>query len=388
MHKNLYILILISMLLLSACGGGGGGGDTISEANQNTAPDFTGVIDYAVDENTLDIATFQATDAEGDNITYSISGDDASLLSIGGSSGILAFQSSPDFESPQDADQDNIYSVTVSASDGQLTSSLGIIITVNDVVEGLGGVNMLLMGNSFFKPYAQRLSELAFDAEFLEHTDTVFTRGGDNGTPIGLWNNEGTNTDIKQILDAGNFNMLGMTGYYNEDDPTSGFSEWIDYALQKNPNIKIFISIPSIDFPADWQQRAEDAGFNNIRELYEFLVSDHTHTIVIDQLREMYPSTDIFSIPTGWATFHLEGMYKNDVLLDDISLFGSFESAIFTDAKGHQGEIIAYTGTLIWLNALYGVQLRTNDFDTGFNTDLHTIAEEIMDNHNPDYKQQ
>ena len=134
MHKNLYILILISMLFLSACGGGGG--DTISEANQNTAPDFTGIIDYAVDENTLDIATFQATDAESDYITYSISGDDASLLSIGGSSGILAFQSSPDFESPQDADQDNIYSITVSASDGQLTSSLGIIITVNDVVEG------------------------------------------------------------------------------------------------------------------------------------------------------------------------------------------------------------------------------------------------------------
>ena len=80
-------------------------------------------------------------------------------------------------------------------------------------------------------------------------------------------------------------------------------------------------------------------------------------------------------------------MYQNDLLLDDISLFGSFESAIFTDPKGHQGEIIAYAGTLIWLNAIYGVQLRTNDFDTGFNTDLHTIAEEIMDAHDPNYKQ-
>ena len=386
MHKYLYFLILT--LLLSACGGGGGGGDTISEANQNTAPDFIGIIDYAVDENTMDIATFQATDAEGDNITYSISGDDASLLSIGGSSGILAFQSSPDFESPQDADQDNIYGVTVSASDGQLTSSLGIIITVNDVVEGLGGVNMLLMGNSFFRPYAQRLSGLALDAEFLEHRDTEVFRGGVYGTPIGLWKNEDTNTEIKQILDGGNIDMLGMTGYYNEDDPTSGFSEWIEYALQKNPNVKIFISIPPIDFPADWQQTAEDAGLNNIRELYEFFVNDHTHKTVIDQLREMYPSTVIFSIPTGWATFDLEEMHQNDLLLDDISLFGSFERAIFTDAKGHQGEVVVTTGALIWLNALYGVQLRTNDFDTGFNTDLHTIAEEIMDNHNSDYKQQ
>ena len=61
---------------------------------------------------------------------------------------------------------------------------------------------MLLMGNSFFKPYAQRLSELAFDAELLEHTDTVFTRGGDNGTPIGLWNNEDT------ILISNKFLML------------------------------------------------------------------------------------------------------------------------------------------------------------------------------------
>jgi len=40
-HKHLYI----SILLLSACGGGGGGGHTISEANQNTAPDFIGIID-------------------------------------------------------------------------------------------------------------------------------------------------------------------------------------------------------------------------------------------------------------------------------------------------------------------------------------------------------
>ena len=379
MHKHLYILIF----LLSACGGGGG--SPVSDINQNAAPEITGISDYAIDENSSDVATFQATDAEGDNITYSISGDDASLLSIESSSGVLSFQSSPDFENPRDSDIDNIYQVTIVASDGQLSTSLGITISVNDVLEGLGGQNMLLMGNSFFRPYAQRLSGLALDAEFLEHRDSEVFRGGVYGTPIGLWKNEDTNTEIKQILDDGNIDMLGMTGYYNEDDPTSGFSEWIEYALQKNPNVKIFISIPPIDFPADWQQTAEDAGLNNIRELYEFFVNDHTHKTVIDQLREMYPSTVIFSIPTGWATFDLEEMHQNDLLLDDISLFGSFERAIFTDAKGHQGEVVVTTGALIWLSSIYGVHLRNNDFDTGFNTDLHTVAEEIVVNHDPEY---
>ena len=253
---------------------------------------------------------------------------------------------------------------------------------------GLGGQNILLVGNSFFLPYAQRLGELALDAGFLEHRDAVVFRGGDNGTPIGLWNNEDTNAEIKKSLDAGNIDIFGMTGYYNRSNPTSGFSEWIDYALQKNPNIKIFISIPPLDFPADWTQRAEDLGLNNIRELYEFFVNDHIHKTVIDQLREMYPSTVIFSIPTGWATFELEGMYENDLLLDDISLFGSFERAIFRDAKGHQGEVVVITGALIWLNSIYGVHLRTNGFDTGFNTDLHKIAKNIMDLHDPDYKQE
>jgi len=379
MHKHLYILIF----LLSACGGGGG--SPVSDINQNTAPEITGISDYAIDENSSDVATFQATDAEGDNITYSISGDDASLLSIESSSGVLSFQSSPDFENPRDSNIDNIYQVTIVASDGQLSTSLGTTISVNDVLEGLGGQNMLLMGNSFFRPYAQRLSGLALDAEFLEHRDTEVFRGGVYGTPIGLWKNEDTNTEIKQILDGGNIDMLGMTGYYNEDDPTSGFSEWIEYALQKNPNVKIFISIPPIGVPADWQQTAEDAGLNNIRELYEFFVNDHTHKTVIDQLREMYPSTVIFSIPTGWATFDLEEMHQNDLLLDDISLFGSFERAIFTDAKGHQGEVVVTTGALIWLSSIYGVHLRNNDFDTGFNTDLHTVAEEIVVNHDPEY---
>jgi len=379
-----YLIILVTALV--GCGGGGSNSETPEQVN--TAPQLVGLIDFAIDENITQVTTIQATDAEGDNITYSIEGSDSTLMTIGSLSGELSFISPPDYENPQDSNQDNIYEVTIIASDGSLSSSLGIIISINDVLEGMGGSNMLLMGNSFFRPYAERFSELALDADFLEHRDTIVMRGGVYGTPIGLWTKEDTNTEIKQILDSGNIDILGMTWYLNENNPLSGFTEWIDYALQNNPNIKIFVHIPPIDFPADWQQVAEDYGYNNIRDLYGYLVSDLSHKAVIDQLREIYPSTEIFTLPTGWATFDLVDQYENNLLLDDISLFGSYDDSIFRDTKGHQGKIVVNTGALIWLNGLYGVNLRTNDADTGFNTDLHTIAENIMDLHDQNYKQQ
>jgi hypothetical protein len=379
-----YLIILVTALV--GCGGGGSNSGTPEQVN--TAPQLTGLIDFAIDENTSEITTIQATDAEWDNITYSIEGSDSGLMTIGSVSGELSFISPPDYENPQDNNQDNVYEVTIIASDGSLSSSLGIIVSINDVLEGMGGSNMLLMGNSFFRPYAARFSELALDADFLEHQDNIIFRGGDDGTPIGLWTNEDTNIEIKQILDSGNIEILGMTWYLNEDNPISGFTEWIDYALQNNPNIKIFVSIPPIDYPAYWQQRAEDYGYNNIRDFYGYVVSDLTHKAVIDQLREIYPSTEIFTLPTGWATFDLVDQHENNLLLDDISLFGSYDDSIFRDSRGHQGKIVVNTGALIWLNGLYGVNLRTNDYDTGFNTDLHTIAENIMDLHDLNYKQQ
>ena len=68
----MYKYLCIVSLFLSSCGGGGG--SPVSDINQNTAPEITGISDYAIDENSSDVATFKATDAEGDNITYSISG--------------------------------------------------------------------------------------------------------------------------------------------------------------------------------------------------------------------------------------------------------------------------------------------------------------------------
>ena len=78
---------------------------------------------------------------------------------------------------------------------------------------------------------------------------------------------------------------------------------------------------------------------------------------------------------------------EDDLLLDDISYNGEFSNSLFTDEQGHQGEMTASTGALMWLKDIYNVDLSTNDFDTVFNTDLHSVAEDAMNSHNSDYNQ-
>ena len=75
-------------------------------------PQFTSSPNFNADENQTAIGTVTATDADGDSISYSISGTDASSLTINSSSGVLAFNSAPDYETKSS------FSATVTASDG------------------------------------------------------------------------------------------------------------------------------------------------------------------------------------------------------------------------------------------------------------------------------
>ncbi|MGB1369914.1 MAG: hypothetical protein ACPH06_04585 [Flavobacteriaceae bacterium] len=250
------------------------------------------------------------------------------------------------------------------------------------------GYNMLLIGNSFFKPYAEKLDDLSILAGFENHNSTRITRGGENGRPINFWNDSNTSEhqQIKATLDQGNIDIFGMTAGHEPEDPTEGHRAWINYALQNNPNIIIFIAIPQIDFPADWEQRAQEYGFETIQELYDYFVNDIVHHQIVDQLRIEFPSTKIFTIPTGWTSVKLDQMNENNELLDDISRFGPQSTSLFVDPKGHQGDIIRETGTMLWLSSIYGVNLSNFTYDTGFNTNLHEIAKQITESHDSNYK--
>ena len=72
------------------------------------------------------------------------------------------------------------------------------------------GYKMLLMGNSFFRPYADHLENLATEANLFEHNSTHVFRGGENGRQINLWNNSTTEEHqlIKSTLYQGNMKFL------------------------------------------------------------------------------------------------------------------------------------------------------------------------------------
>jgi autotransporter-associated beta strand protein len=106
-------------------------------ASVNTAPTITSLGAFSVPENSTAVTTVTATDAEPNPLTYSIApGADAGKFTIDSATGILAFVSAPDFESPTDAGADNVYNLTVVVSDGLLSATEDLAVTVTDVVEG------------------------------------------------------------------------------------------------------------------------------------------------------------------------------------------------------------------------------------------------------------
>ena len=82
------------------------------------------------------MGTVTATDANGDALTFSISGGlDQSLFTINATTGVLVFNSAPDYENAGDNGGDNIYNLTIQVSDGSLTAMQNLTITVTDVNE-------------------------------------------------------------------------------------------------------------------------------------------------------------------------------------------------------------------------------------------------------------
>ena len=112
---------------------------TVTVTDVNEPPEFySGSRDsFTQPENRVStLYTFRATDPEGSSVTWSVGGADGNDFTID-ERGALSFTDPPDFDSPSDVGGDNVYNVTVQASDGQVSPApLPVTVTVTEVNEG------------------------------------------------------------------------------------------------------------------------------------------------------------------------------------------------------------------------------------------------------------
>lgn len=173
----------------------------IAVTNVNdTAPAFTSDPDVETPENQTD-AGYQAAapDADGDVVTFAIvGGADANLFSIDPATGVLSFLAPPEFDTPDDDDADNLYEVTIEASDGTLSTSQDVTITVTEVdttppvvVTAPSGV-FGTAPTSLSVTYNESVSGSAFDV-----SGYALTNG--NGAPVGITSVDRINDTTAQL---------------------------------------------------------------------------------------------------------------------------------------------------------------------------------------------
>ena len=126
---------------------------TITIHGTNDAPVISAPSMRNYAENGLgQVADVNATDAEGDDITYTLTGVDAALFSINADTGVVRFLATPDFESPGDANHDNIYNLIIRAGDGTALSEKPLTVKVTDVEhvinDPLGAAGGVVLGTS------------------------------------------------------------------------------------------------------------------------------------------------------------------------------------------------------------------------------------------------
>jgi len=108
---------------------------TVSITNVNEAASFTTSATASAAENGTAVLTAAASDPESGSLTYSLgTGNDTASFSIT-SAGVLTFNRAPDYEIPSDSDENNTYLVNLIVSDGSLSTSLALTVTVTDVNE-------------------------------------------------------------------------------------------------------------------------------------------------------------------------------------------------------------------------------------------------------------
>ena len=307
----------------------------------DTAPAITSSATVGVNENSTAVTTVTSTDPDltGGPTTYSISGADFALFNIDTNTGVLTFIGAPDYETPGDAGANNVYNITVTATDGINSSNQNMIITVNDLNDNSPVITSLATAS------VSENQTAAYDANATD-ADTV-------GGPITY--------SIVGGLDQSLFSIDSSTG------------------------VVTFIAAPNFEAPGDNGNNnvydivveAKDAGGNLDTQAVAITVTDvndngpvftslATATVAENQTAVLTATTsDADTVGTIPATFSITGGA-------DAAKFAITSGGILTFISAPDFEAKADVGG----NNVYDVQITAND---GTNTTVQNVAVTLTD---------
>jgi Ca2+-binding RTX toxin-like protein len=172
---------------------------------ENTPPVFTSGTTGTIAENATGVVYTAAATDDGDAVAqrpvalvYGIEGADASKFNINTATGAVSFIVAKDFETPDDANTNNIYDITVTASDGSRTARQAVSITVTDVYENTAPFFSSGTGASF----AENGSGVVYTALVYDTGDAAGPITGDLSYLTTSLATGGTNDNALFALDA------------------------------------------------------------------------------------------------------------------------------------------------------------------------------------------
>ena len=291
---------------------------TVTVAAVNDVPVITSASSQNVAENTTAVMTVTATDAENNNVAYSLTGGaDQAKFSINSSSGALTFSSAPDFESPTDSGSNNTYVVQVTASDGNGgTAAQTITATVTDVSDTFGKALIFDGSNDHVEISDNNLLDLAGD-----HTlETWFRHDGASGYRVILSKYSGSwPPNYMLYLDGGDidfYNGATISG------PSISANEWTHVAIVRDASsgITMYVNGSSVATGGAGSSPA------NSGKLYIGSRGDTYHFDgMLDEVRiwnDVRTATEIsdnYKTPLSGSEANLVAYYKFDDNLNDSS---------------------------------------------------------------------
>ena len=234
--------------------------------------------DYA-ENDTQDVAQFDATNPGGGTLEWSLKGDDAGDFTIAG--GTLRFGTTPNYEAPADDDTDNEYLVTVVASDGSQRGELAVTVDVTNVNE----------------------APAFFDTSTIRSVDEGDVPERDVGAPVTASDQDNGDTLTYSLsgTDSGSFDINSSTGQIQAKAA-------LDFEDKQTYSVRVEVR-DSKDANGDADEATDDtiAVTINVQDVNDPPVLSGSSTV--DYLENgigavaTYTATDPESQPINWGLF-------------------------------------------------------------------------------------